>query len=79
MGVSGNRIVTNPKVLQGKPVIEGTRISVAFLLDLLSSGMTVEQIVQEYPNLTREGILAAIRYARQVVDGEDIFPTPEAA
>lgn len=73
------RIVTNPKVLQGKPVIEGTRISVAFILELISSGMTVDQIVAEYPGLTREDILVAVDYARQVVDSEDIIPASEAA
>jgi len=79
MGVSGNRIVTNPKVLHGKPIVEGTRISVAFLLELLAGGMTVEEVVGEYPNLTREGVLAAIAYAGQVVDGEEVVPAPEAA
>jgi len=74
-----HRIVTNPKVLQGKPIVEGTRISVAFLLELLAAGTTIEQIVTEYPNLTRDGILAAISYAREVVDGEEVIPTPEAA
>lgn len=74
-----HRIVTNPRVLQGKPIIEGTRISVAFLLELLASGMTIEQIVAEYPNLTRNAVLAAIGYARDVVDGEDVVPTSEAA
>lgn len=74
----GNHIVTNPKVLRGKPIIEGTRISVAFVLDLIASGMSIDQILDEYPGLTREGILAAITYAREVVDGEDVVPTPEA-
>ena len=59
----GVRIVTNPKVLQGKPIIEGTRISVAFVLELLASGMTVDQILEEYSNLTSEGIVASIKYA----------------
>lgn len=73
------RIVTNPKVLQGKPVIEGTRISVAFVLELITSGMTVDEIVKEYPGLTREDLLAAVDYARQVVDNEDVIPVSEAA
>ncbi len=77
--MSGNRIVMNPHVLQGKPIVEGTRISVAFLLELLAGGMTVDAILQEYANLTREGVLAAIDYAKQVVEGEDVIPTSEAA
>ena len=73
------RIVMNPKVLQGKPVIEGTRISVVFVLELITSGMTVDQIVDEYPGLTRGDVLAAVDYARQVVDNEDVIPASEAA
>ena len=61
----GVRIVTNPKVLQGKPIVEDTRISVAFILELLAGGLTVDQIVEEYPNLTTEGVVAAIKYAPQ--------------
>jgi len=74
-----DRIVTNPGILQGKPIIEGTRISVAFVLKLLASGLTVDAILDEYPHLTRDGVMAAIDYARQVVEGEDIIPTVEAA
>jgi len=77
--MAARRIVTNPKVLQGKPILEGTRISVAFLLELLASGMSVEGILGEYPNLTRDDVLAAINYARQVVENEDVVPTVEAA
>ena len=73
------RIVINPDVLQGKPILEGTRISVAFILEMLSSGMTVDQIVEEYAHLTRDDILAAVVYAKQIVDGEDIMPAVEAA
>ena len=77
--MSAKRIVTNPDVLQGKPIIEGTRISVAFVLQLLGAGMTLEEIVAEYPNLTRDDILAAVNYARQVVENEDVVPSVEAA
>jgi len=77
--MTAKRIVTNPKVLQGKPVIEGTRISVAFVLELLAAGMDVDAVHDEYPELTREDILAAINYARQVVENEDVVPSVEAA
>jgi len=72
------RIVTNPKVLRGKPIIKGTRISVAFVLELLGGGMSIDEILREYPHLSREGILAAIDYARLVVEGEDVVPSLEA-
>lgn len=77
--MTAKRIVTNPKVLQGKPVIEGTRISVAFVLELLAAGMDVDAVHDEYPELMREDILAAINYARQVVENEDVVPSVEAA
>jgi uncharacterized protein (DUF433 family) len=73
------RVVTNPEVLQGKPILEGTRISVTFVLEMLSSGMTVDQIVEEYPHLAHDDVIAAVIYAKQVVDGEDIMPSVEAA
>ena len=67
-------IACNPAVLGGKPVIAGTRISVAFILQSLASGMSVDQILQAYPHLTREGVLAAIDYAARTMDGESVHP-----
>jgi uncharacterized protein (DUF433 family) len=56
------RISINPNVCFGKPVIRGTRIWVSLLLDLLASGMTEAEVLQRYPRLTREDILAALRF-----------------
>ena len=67
------RIEINPKILTGKPIIKGTRISVEFILELLSSGMTSDDIVKEYPHLLKEDILAAINYAANVVKHEEII------
>ncbi|MCL4192926.1 MAG: DUF433 domain-containing protein [Thermoguttaceae bacterium] len=58
-----NRIVVDPKVLVGKPVIRGTRIAVEFLLDLLANGWTREQILANYPHLTGDDVQAALHYA----------------
>jgi len=63
-----NRIVRNPEVLGGKPIIEGTRISVAFVLELLGGGMGIDEILEEYPQLTREAVDAAIEYSQQTSD-----------
>ena len=49
-----DRITVNPKILGGKPVIRGTRISVEFILDLLASGVSEDEILQDYAYLTRE-------------------------
>ena len=66
-------ITVNPEILKGKPVIIGTRISVEFILELLALGMTVDEIVQEYPHLKKENILEAIDYARESLKHEEII------
>lgn len=60
------RISINPNVCFGKPCIRGTRIWVSLILDYLASGMTIEEIIEEYPHLTHEDILAAIAYGAEV-------------
>lgn len=55
------RIVSDPAILGGKPCVKGTRISVEFILELLASGASREQIVGSYPHLTVEGVEAACR------------------
>ena len=67
-----DRVVVDPRVLGGKPVIRGTRIPVYFLLELLANGWSVDDILREYPHLTREDVLAAIRYAARVLREEVI-------
>lgn len=57
------RMTVNPRILGGKPIIEGTRISVEFILDLLASDVSEEDILADYPHLNREDIRACLRYA----------------
>lgn len=59
------RIAVDPKVLAGKPIIKGTRIAVEFILDLLANGWTTEKILENYPQLKREDITAALKYAAE--------------
>jgi len=66
------RIVVNPKVMVGKPVIKGTRLSVQYILGLLSHGMTMDEILQEYEGLTRKDILACMLFAMKFM-GSTIF------
>ena len=58
-----NRITADPQILGGKPIIRGTRLSVEFILDLLASGMPEEEILDDYPHITKEDIHACLRYA----------------
>ena len=59
------RIVVDPKVLVGKPLIRGTRLSVEFILDLLANDWTIEQVLSEYPQLEREDVTAILKYAAE--------------
>ena len=61
-----DRISVDPNVCFGKPCIRGTRIWVSLILDFLASGMTMKEIVEEYPQLTEEGIRAAIAYGAEM-------------
>jgi uncharacterized protein (DUF433 family) len=70
------RIILDPSVLTGKPVIKGTRISVDLILELLASGWNESIILQEYPGLEREDILACIKYAQEIVRDERVYATP---
>jgi uncharacterized protein (DUF433 family) len=67
---SFTQIVSNPEILGGKPCIKGTRISVEFILELVASGGSVDDIVKAYPHLTKEGVQQAILYAAQFSKNE---------
>ena len=71
-------IVVDPKVLLGKPVVKGSRISVELVIDLLAAGWTQEQILDSYPNLTVEDIRACLAYASELLHSERVFPLEPA-
>ena len=58
-----NGIIVNPKILGGKPIIRGTRISVEFILELLASDVTEDEILSDYNHLTRDDIRECLKYA----------------
>lgn len=70
------RIEMRETVLTGKPVIKGTRISVEFIMELLSQGWSTEQIVKEYDHLTQEDIQACLCYAHEILSGERAYSLP---
>lgn len=70
-----DRITLDPKVLVGKPVVTGTRLAVEFILDLLTNGWSEQQILDNYPGLTHEDILACIWYANSLVKSERVYQT----
>jgi len=67
-------IISDPKVMMGKPVIGGTRITVEMILEKLSSGETVEQILEAHPRLTEESIRAALAFAAQALRADVVYP-----
>ncbi len=67
-------IEINPKIMMGKPVIKGTRITVETILEKLSAGETLENILEAHPHLTKEDIHAALAFAAQSLKGENIYP-----
>ncbi len=70
-------IEVNPNICGGKPVIKGTRITVEFILELLANGWSYEGILENYPQLKKEDILEAIRYAVEVLKEERIYKPPK--
>jgi uncharacterized protein (DUF433 family) len=68
-----DRIIVDPKILVGKPVIKGTRLAVDFILDLLAQGWSHEEILRNYPGLTVEDVQACLAYARDVVRSEKVY------
>lgn len=65
--------------MMGKPVVKGTRVTVELILEKLGAGETIEQILEAHPRLTREGILAAIRYGVEILRNDDVYPLPKVA
>ncbi len=69
-----DRITLDPAVLTGKPVVRGTRIAVEFVVSLLAQGWTESQVLENYPGLTREDILACLAYASERLAAERVYP-----
>jgi uncharacterized protein (DUF433 family) len=68
------RIVIDPDILVGKPVIKGTRLAVGFIIDLLAQGWTEEDILRNYPGLAHEDVQACLGYASAVLRSEKVYP-----
>jgi len=77
MAMVHDRIEVNPKVMLGKPVIRGTRVPVELILRKLGEGATQDDILDGYPHLVKQDILAAIAYAADVIAREDLVVASE--
>jgi uncharacterized protein (DUF433 family) len=70
------RIVIDPGILVGKPVIKGTRLAVEFFIELLAQGWAEEDILQNYPGITRQDIQACLAYASEILRVEKVYVFP---
>ena len=69
------RITTDPNIVLGKPVIKGSRITVELILRKLSEGMTIDELLEAYPHVTKDDILAALSYSAEVISQEELIAT----
>ncbi|MGB2841221.1 MAG: DUF433 domain-containing protein [Halobacteriota archaeon] len=67
-------IKSDPGVMMGKPVIAGTRVTVEQILEKLAAGETIEQIIDEHPRLTKEGVFAALSFASKALRADVVYP-----
>jgi len=72
--MNSNLIISDLDIMMGKSVIAGTRITVELLLEKLSYGESIEQILESYPQLTRESIYAALSFAAKALKADIIYP-----
>jgi len=70
------RIIVDPEVLAGKPVVRGTRLAVEFILELLAAGQSESELLTNYPGLTRDDILACLSYASYLAHEYKAYPIP---
>lgn len=73
------RIVSDPEVMMGKPVVAGTRITVEMLVEKLAAGRSMEEILDAHPRLSREDVLAALSFAAQALRADVVYPVPDEA
>jgi uncharacterized protein (DUF433 family) len=69
-----NFVTIDPEIHHGEPCIKGTRVPVAMLVGSIADGMTIEEVVNEYPQITREAVQAALAYAADVIRQEILMP-----
>jgi uncharacterized protein (DUF433 family) len=75
--MANRRIESNPKVMMGKPVVAGTRITVELIVEKLAAGESMDQIIAAHPRLTREGVLAALEFAAAALRADIVYPVAD--
>jgi uncharacterized protein (DUF433 family) len=72
-------ITSDPAVMQGKPVVAGTRVTVESILEKLAAGETIDQILDAHPRLSRDAVQAALAFAAQALRADVTYPVPDEA
>jgi uncharacterized protein (DUF433 family) len=70
------RIIADPRILAGKPVVKGTRIAVDLVLEELAQNPAIDELLATHPDLTRDDVQACLAYARAIMTGEEVSPKP---
>ena len=73
--MENNLVISDPEIMMGKPVISGTRITVELIIEKLSAGETIEQILVEHPGLNKDSIYAALSFAAKALKADVVYPT----
>lgn len=74
MTTENKYIISDPEIMMGKPIIKGTRITVELILEKLSSGETIDQILDSHPRLSKDAIYAALAFAAQALKADILYP-----
>lgn len=69
-----DKIIVDPQILAGKPIVKGTRLAVEFVIDLLAQGWPEAEVIKNYPSLTHDDIQACLQYASAVLHAEKVYP-----
>jgi len=67
------RVISNPDIMLGKPIIKGTRITIELIIKKLSEGMEINELLEAYPRIKREDVFAALSYSADVLSKEEII------
>jgi uncharacterized protein (DUF433 family) len=78
-GTMSTSITSDPAVMQGKPVVAGTRVTVESILEKLAAGETIDQILDAHPRLSRDAVQAALAFAAQALRADVTYPVPDEA
>ena len=73
------RVISDPAIMMGKPIIAGTRITVELILEKLGAGETAEQVLSEHPHLPEDGIRAALSFAAEALKADVVYPAEKIA